>query len=80
MSPLLPENFQDILDTAMRRHGTDHLLDTLDRGSLLVDDGYLDADELAHAATEFKTSGERTFDVYRPLILETGLASLQARR
>ncbi|KOX13869.1 hypothetical protein [Nocardiopsis sp. NRRL B-16309] len=78
--PVMPENFQDILDTAMRRHGTDHLLDTLDRGSLLVDDGYLDADELAHAATEFKTSGERTFDVYRPLILETGLASLQARR
>jgi asparagine synthase (glutamine-hydrolysing) len=78
--PERPENFQHILDTAMRRHGVDHLLEVLDRGSLLVDDGYLDADELARAATEFKAAGARMFDVYRPLILETGLASLQARR
>lgn len=78
--PDLPENFQHILDAAMRRHGVDLLLEVLDRGSLLVEDGYLDADELVHAATEFKATGARTFDVYRPLILETGLASLQARR
>lgn len=77
--PQLPENFQDILDTAMRRHGADHLLEVLDRGALLVDDGYLDKGELTRAASEFKATGARTFDVYRPLILETGLASLQAR-
>jgi len=50
------------------------------RGSLLADDGYRDADEPAHAATECTPSGQRTFDVNRPLILETGPASLQARR
>lgn len=75
--PALPENFQHVLDMAMRRHGVDLLLEVLARGSLLVDDGYLDEDELTHAADEFKSTGARTFDVYRPLVLETGLASLQ---
>lgn len=78
--PKSPENFQGILDTAMRRHGADLLLEVLDRGSLLVEDGCFGADELTCAATAFKATGSRMFDVYRPLILETGLASLQARR
>lgn len=64
----------------MRRHGVDHLLEALGRGSLLVDDGYLDEAELRRSANEFKATGARTFDVYRALILETGLVSLQALR
>lgn len=79
-NPKSAENFQQILDAAMRRHGVDHLIETLDHGSLLVEDGYLDEIELRRSAKEFKATGARVFDVYRPLILETGLASLQARR
>ncbi|WP_155989185.1 hypothetical protein [Nocardiopsis sp. CNT312] len=76
--PRSPENFQHILDTAMIRHGVGHLTDILDRGALLVGDGYLDEFELRRSARGFQAAGKRTFDVYRPLMLESALVSLQA--
>ena len=73
------ETFQDVLDLAMRRHGSSLLQQLLDEGSLLAEDGYLDAGELYRSAKEFEATGNRTFDLYRPLILEVGLRSLQGR-
>lgn len=73
------ETFQEVLDLAMRDHGSSLLQQLLDEGSLLVEDGYLDAGELYRSAKEFEATGNRTFDVYRPLILEVGLRSLQGR-
>lgn len=81
---------RDVLLADYAEHGTRVLftglggdeamkLRVLDGGALLVEDGYLDEAELRSSAQEFMATGERTFDVYRPLILETGLASLQAR-
>lgn len=61
----------------MRRHGVGILEGILDRGSLMVEDRYLDEVELRRAATRFPVSGERVYDVYRPVILESGLASLK---
>ncbi|GAA3721114.1 asparagine synthase (glutamine-hydrolyzing) [Spinactinospora alkalitolerans] len=77
--PRLPENFQHILDTAMRRHGIPMLEMLLDGGAWLVQDGYLDEAELSRAARVFARTGDRTFDVYRPLMLETGLRRLNGR-
>ncbi|MEU8308918.1 hypothetical protein AB0C84_35690 [Actinomadura sp. NPDC048955] len=74
--PPLPENFQHILDLAMRRHGVTLLESLLDDGSRLVADGYLDEAELRRACMCFAATGQRTFEVYRPLILEVGLRSL----
>ncbi|TDD80169.1 asparagine synthase-related protein [Actinomadura rubrisoli] len=74
--PPLPENFQHILDLAMRRHGVRLLESLLDGGSRLVADGYLDEAELRRACHCFATTGQRTYEVYRPLILEAGLRSL----
>jgi asparagine synthase (glutamine-hydrolysing) len=74
--PPLPENFQHILDLAMRRHGVTLLESLLDDGSRLVADGYLDEAELRRACRCFAATGRRTYEVYRPLILEAGLRSL----
>ena len=77
--PALKETFQEVLDLSMRRHGSPLLQELLDEGALLVEEGYLDAGELYQSAKEFEATGDRTFDVYRPLILEVGLRSLQGR-
>ncbi|WP_301173695.1 hypothetical protein [Actinomadura geliboluensis] len=77
--PPLPENFQHILDLAMRRHGVTLLESLLDNGSRLVADGYLDEAELRRACRCFAATGQRTYEVYRPLILEAGLRSLSRR-
>ncbi|RCV48063.1 hypothetical protein [Marinitenerispora sediminis] len=74
--PELPENFQHILDLAMRRHGAALLEHLVDEGARLVADGYLDETELRRAARTFAVTGRRTFDVYRPLMLEMALRSL----
>lgn len=63
----------------MRRHGSRLPRGLLDEGALLVEDGYLNAEELYRSAAEFEATGDRTFDVYRPLILEVGLRSLRGR-
>ncbi|GHD15852.1 hypothetical protein GCM10007147_03710 [Nocardiopsis kunsanensis] len=73
------ETFQEVLDMAMSRHGSSLLRRLLDQGSLLVEGGYLNAEKLYRSANEFGDTGDRTFDVYRPLILEMGLRSLQGR-
>lgn len=78
--PPLPENFQHILDLAMRRHGVTLLESLLDDGSRLVADGYLDEAELRRACRCFAATGQRTYEVYRPLILEAGLRSLSLRQ
>ncbi|WP_017616401.1 asparagine synthetase B family protein [Nocardiopsis salina] len=77
--PELKETFQEVLDLSMRRHGSRLLRDLLDEGALLVEEGYLDGEELHRSAAEFEATGGRTFDVYRPLILEVGVRSLRGR-
>ncbi len=77
--PPLPENFQHILDLSMRRHGVTLLESLLDEGARLVEDGYLDEAELRRACKCFAATGQRTYEVYRPLILEAGLRSLSRR-
>jgi hypothetical protein len=75
--PHMPENFQATLDSAMRRHGAALLENVVDQGALLVQEGYLDEAELRRAADTFIRTGDRLYDVYRPLILETGLISIR---
>ncbi|WP_067466124.1 hypothetical protein [Actinomadura macra] len=74
--PPLQENFQHILDLAMRRHGVALLESLLDDRSWLVAEGYLDEGELRRACRCFAATGQRTYEIYRPLILEAGLRSL----
>lgn len=72
----LPENFQHILDAAMRHHVTAQLERLLDRGSHLVAAGLLDEAEVRSACRAFTATGDRIYEVYRPLMLEAGLRSL----
>ncbi|MFI0446621.1 hypothetical protein [Actinomadura sp. 6N118] len=60
----------------MRRHGAVLLEALLDNGARLVTDGFLDEVELRRAARCFAATGQRIYEVYRPLMLEAGLRSL----
>jgi hypothetical protein len=60
----------------MRHHGTALLERLLDDGSHLVAAGLLDEAEVRSACRAFTATGDRIYEVYRPLMLEAGLRSL----
>jgi hypothetical protein len=77
VDPPLRENFEPVMDEALHRHGVAFLRAMLDRGSPLIDDGYLNPDELAAAATRITDGTPAPGDnsVCNVIALEAALSS-----
>jgi hypothetical protein len=77
IDPPLRENFEAVMDEALHRHGGAFLRAMLDRGSPLIDVGYLNPDALAAAATRIAAGTPALGDnsVCNVIALEAALSS-----
>lgn len=78
--PQLRENFMPVMQQGLRRHGLSRLHQMLDDGSILVDLGYVDPDELRRAAAAADAAVARDIyiepSLHELLALEQGLTTL----
>ncbi|WP_030561538.1 asparagine synthase-related protein [Streptomyces aureocirculatus] len=77
--PPVPENFREICDSAMHRHGVP-LLERLLPDLLLAEAGLIAPESLAEACAAVAATGLDGRELYRPLALEVSLRSLVAAR
>lgn len=75
--PALSEQFGPTVETAMHRDGIPLLRDFLRDGAILTEHGYVDRDRLLAACDRAEVTGEHAERLYRPLMLEAALRSMQ---